>query len=96
MLSMLPAKPNLSFRISQEYHPELSPTGEAVVFDVALQTASGEAITPAEDHGGALDFPIVVDGLAITQTGEVVNGTKNAMRTYLVPLSVLQVLILQL
>ncbi len=77
---------HLSFRITQEYHPALAPTGEAVVFDVALQTP-GDAVAQAEDHGGTLAFPVVVDNLLLSgQVQENVNATKNAMRTYLIPL----------
>jgi hypothetical protein len=76
----------LSFRIAQEYHPTLAPTGEAVVFDVALQTPD-DVIAQAEDHGGPLDFPVIVPNLLLSQTHEFVDATKNAMRTYLIPLS---------
>ena len=36
---------------------------------------------------GALPFPVVVQNLTLDLTGQVVDATKNAMRTYRIPLS---------
>ena len=74
----------LSFRITQEYHPETSPTGGIIDFDIGIASL-GDHFVDSEDYQ-RLAFPALAQNVMIAQTSEQVDGTKNAMRTYLIPL----------
>jgi hypothetical protein len=74
----------LSFRISQRYHPLVSPTGSDVEFDIEIQTRGEHASVSASDYQ-TLTFP-EVRTVVLAQVGDVVDATKNAMRTYVIPL----------
>lgn len=75
----------LSFRITQEYHPETSSAGGTVDFDIVVHSEGAEHRVSSEDYQ-RLTFPVVAPAVVLTQTSQVVDATKNAMRTYLIPL----------
>ena len=76
---------HLSFRIAQEYHPERQQSREPLLFRVIV-ASNGERAVEIVDYG-ALHFPVVVPDLTIAQTNQTVDATKNALRTYRIPLS---------
>lgn len=73
----------VSFRITQVFAPATNPSGISRNISVRLETQGGSATVPVSQHGGELHFPIVVgDSPVVALDGQ----TKNAMRTYVIPL----------
>jgi hypothetical protein len=77
---------HLSFRIGQRYHDTLNPAGSNVDFRIEIQTSGEESAVWASAYH-PLRFPMVVENLPIPPAYHTVNATKNAMRTYVIPLS---------
>lgn len=80
----------LSFRATQVYHPDNNPSGTPKDFIIRLQSPDGNSEVNISDFGGALHFPVIVSapsGVNLTPPKTPANGqTKNAMRSYLIPL----------
>ena len=76
---------HLSFRVTQVYHDVDAPTGVDRSFVVELCEQDTCWGLDLADYGG-IPFPVVVNPLALSQGGLVVNGTKNAMRSMLLRL----------
>lgn len=74
----------LSFRISQRYHPVRWPTGSDVEFRIEIQTSGEHASVAASDYQ-VLTFP-EVQTVVVSPGGHQDDATKNAMRTYVIPL----------
>ncbi len=73
----------VSFRASQIYDPKGMTSGDPV--ELRVQVCSGTVC--ATESVGDLNFPIEVNPLTVASTGEVVDATKNGMRTFTVRLS---------
>lgn len=73
----------VALRITQVYDPATNPEGTPRDFSVRLHSDGGDAAVPVSLHGGELHFPIVTPAPMGAQQEE---QTKNAMRTYLIPL----------
>jgi hypothetical protein len=76
---------HLSFRIAQEYDPGRMQSRESLSFRVGI-ASGGDRFVDISDYG-ALPFPVLAQNVTIAQTGQVVDATKNAMRTYRIPLA---------
>ncbi len=73
----------LSFRVTQVYHDMDNPDGSPFDFDIELRSLWGEEDSvKISDFGGELHFPVVVKLFGVGNG----NQTKNAVRSYLIPL----------
>ncbi len=73
----------LSFRASQVYHDENNPDGIARDFDIVLRDDKVKTKASIAEHGGLLHFPVIV----VAPVGAIQEEqTKNAMRSYIIPL----------
>ncbi len=73
----------LSFRITQVYHEVNNPTGDDINFEVIIADKNHTETVTIETYGGLLHFPVKM----VAPTGAIQEEqTKNAMRSYLLPL----------
>lgn len=76
----------VSIRITQVFDSETNPSGISRNFSLRLESQGGSASVPISQHGGELHFPIIVSQAPITPGVNQDGQTKNAMRTYVIPL----------
>lgn len=74
----------LVFRITQRYHDIDNPTGGDLDFEIGLELGGGGEVFAQASNYQDLSFPVVVNSIEINAM--FVDATKNAMRTYLIPL----------
>ena len=74
----------VSFRITQAFDPATNPSGISRNMSVRLETQGGSASVPISQHGGELHFPIILGDSPVVSFND--GETKNAMRTYVIPL----------
>ena len=77
----------LSFRVAQVYHDQTNPTGGDLDFTIRVRPVGERLRSVLASDYGALRFPVPQSVTLSGGGGGVTNVTKNAMRTYMIPIA---------